>query len=88
LGERKTVPEVGCGSPEINLSIVDLPMPFEPTTETIKKCERGTGEPPPEKLDIIVYSIKEERNKDIILAIRLSRSIPKFKFLNKIGPPG
>jgi hypothetical protein len=54
LGERKTVPEVGCRSPEINLSIVDLPMPFEPTTATIKKCERGTGEPPPEKLDIIV----------------------------------
>lgn len=23
-----------------------------------------------------------------LLAIRLSRSIPKFKFLNRMGPPG
>ena len=32
LAERKTVPEVGCRSPAISLSIVDLPMPFGPTT--------------------------------------------------------
>ena len=31
--ERKVVPEVGCSSPEINLSIVDFPIPFGPTTE-------------------------------------------------------
>lgn len=32
LAERKTVPELGCRSPEISLSIVDLPIPFGPTT--------------------------------------------------------
>lgn len=32
LAERKTVPEIGCSSPAISLSIVDLPMPFGPTT--------------------------------------------------------
>lgn len=32
LAERKTVPEVGWSSPAINLSMVDLPMPFGPTT--------------------------------------------------------
>jgi hypothetical protein len=26
--------------------------------------------------------------KVFLLAIRLSRSIPKFKFLNRMGPPG
>lgn len=32
LAERKTVPELGCSSPEISLRIVDLPIPFAPTT--------------------------------------------------------
>lgn len=32
LAERKTVPELGCRSPAISLSMVDLPMPFGPTT--------------------------------------------------------
>lgn len=32
LAERKTVPELGCSSPAISLSMVDLPMPFGPTT--------------------------------------------------------
>jgi hypothetical protein len=36
LAERKTVPELGCSSPAINLSIVDLPIPFGPTTENIE----------------------------------------------------
>lgn len=33
LAERKTVPELGCSSPAISLSMVDFPMPFGPTTE-------------------------------------------------------
>jgi len=33
LGDRNTVPEVGCRSPDISFSIVDLPMPLGPTTE-------------------------------------------------------
>ena len=32
LAERKTVPELGCSSPAIKLSIVDLPIPLGPTT--------------------------------------------------------
>lgn len=32
LAERKTVPELGCSSPAISLRMVDLPMPFGPTT--------------------------------------------------------
>lgn len=34
LAERKTVPEVGWSSPEINFRIVDLPIPLGPTTVT------------------------------------------------------
>ena len=37
LGERNTVPEVGCRSPDINFSIVDLPMPLGPTTEIVSQ---------------------------------------------------
>lgn len=36
LAERKTVPELGWSSPAINLSIVDLPIPFGPTTANIE----------------------------------------------------
>jgi hypothetical protein len=32
LGDRKTVPEEGSNSPDINFSRVDFPIPFGPTT--------------------------------------------------------
>jgi hypothetical protein len=43
LAERKTVPELGCSSPAINLSIVDLPIPFGPTTANIEDIILSTA---------------------------------------------
>lgn len=36
LADRKTVTELGFSSPAINSSIVDLPIPFGPTTVKTK----------------------------------------------------
>lgn len=40
FADRKTVPELGCSSPAINLSIVDFPIPLGPTTTKKKKKKK------------------------------------------------